>query len=186
MAKKPRRVLVVEDDLLFARALMRMLATLRTDATHVTTLAQALAAVEKRFDAVLLDVRLPDGSGVTLVEKAVRMRPLPLIIAVSGQANRKDAFALGRHGVSRFLEKPVTMQELAEALEARAEHPANALEVVAAQSVGHLKVQEVTAQVRQVMYEQALAKTNGNVKAAGEMLGVTRQAVSKAKPPGER
>lgn len=184
MVVRAQRVLLVEDDPLFARALMRMMHSMRLDVNHVTTVNDALDALAENWDAVILDVRLPDGSGLRVVDVAVQKRPVPLLIAISGQANRKDTFELGRLGVSRFLEKPVSLQDLSEALLPDPDQPARALELHAAQTVGHAKVHEVTSHVRQVMFEQALAMSKGNVKAAGELLGVSRQAVSKARPPG--
>jgi DNA-binding NtrC family response regulator len=184
MPSNTQRVLLVEDDMLFARALMRMMHTLRLEVTHVSTVNDALNALAQDWHAVIMDVRLPDGSGLRVADVAVQKRPVPLLIAISGQANRKDTFELGRLGVSRFLEKPVALRDLAEALRPDPDQPARALGLHAAQTVGHAKVHEVTAHVRQVMFEQALAMTKGNPKAAGELLGVSRQAVSKARSEG--
>lgn len=56
-------------------------------------------------DAVLIDLGLPDGSGLDLIAEIDRKRPrVPLIIAISGQPE-KECAALAA-GADRFLAKP--------------------------------------------------------------------------------
>jgi DNA-binding response OmpR family regulator len=69
-ARSRLRFLVVEDDALFARTLARCLATFG-DVIVVGSVREALRTCQKVGDwsAFILDIRLPDGSGVKLLEE---------------------------------------------------------------------------------------------------------------------
>ena len=62
--KQAAKVLIVEDEVLFARAVMRKLQAAGYECEHVESLQDA-RAIAKQFaaDLVLLDMRLPDGNG---------------------------------------------------------------------------------------------------------------------------
>jgi len=83
----PRAILLVEDnpgDAVYIQDLLSEgLAMPRTHVTHVLTLAEAIAVLHQHdpFEVVLLDLRLPDGSGVECVD-AVRARAhnVPIVV----------------------------------------------------------------------------------------------------------
>lgn len=64
------------------------------------------------YDLVLLDIRLPDGSGFELMEKITRSVPLPVVLFISnftGENFRRKAFELGANG---FFDKTSEIDEL--------------------------------------------------------------------------
>ena len=65
--KQPSKVLIVEDEVLFARAVMRKLQKAGYECEHVECIQDARTST-KQFaaDIVLLDMRLPDGNGLEL------------------------------------------------------------------------------------------------------------------------
>ena len=68
------RVLLVDDQPLFRRALVRILG--RFETVPCSTFIEAEAALRAaRFDAVVSDVQLPDGSGVDLFHRVREARP---------------------------------------------------------------------------------------------------------------
>lgn len=81
---RPRRVLLVEDDPLQARGLLRLLGHRGFEAQGAPTVAAALAAVAARppYDVIVSDLGLPDGSGEALAERLRR----PLFLSFSGAA----------------------------------------------------------------------------------------------------
>jgi two-component system nitrogen regulation response regulator GlnG len=83
-AREIRRVLLVDDDEALRSAVARALRTNGRAIEAVGTVGAALEALARGFDLVLLDVRLPDGSGVRVAEAASAMQPSPLIVVVSG------------------------------------------------------------------------------------------------------
>jgi PAS domain S-box-containing protein len=85
MTSSTTRVLLVEDSRADARLIELALARaadMDFGITTVRTLAEATAALERpRFDAVLLDLSLPDGQGIPLVERAVALAGrLPVVV----------------------------------------------------------------------------------------------------------
>src|SRR4051794_9636388 len=84
--KKKLRALLVEDSMADARLLRELMRdadpALQPELTHVQTLAHATGVLaEGNYDCVLLDLNLPDGSGVTTVE-AIRAASREIAIIV--------------------------------------------------------------------------------------------------------
>jgi len=171
------RVLVVEDDLALRAGLVRILGRCCGEIAAVGSVREAREQlVARKPDLVLLDVRLPDGSGVQLAEFASSLRPKPTLIAISGHATTPEAFDLGQAGVAHFLPKPFTVAQLMETLEA-ASHWVPALEPFVAEAVGKRQLLEIVSSVRGTMIDEALAKAEGSRRGAARQLGITRQAV---------
>ena len=82
------RVLIVDDDHAFQRTAAEALAGRGYDIVgSVGTLADARRAVgELRPDAVLLDINLPDGSGLTFAEELDGSRPDLRVLVTSSDA----------------------------------------------------------------------------------------------------
>src|SRR5438876_5112037 len=85
-----RRVLLVEDDPLQARGLLRLLDVHGIVAHNVPTVTAALEAVASQptYDAIVSDVGLPGPSGAELAGRLRR----PLLIAYSGRDDRPRWF----------------------------------------------------------------------------------------------
>ena len=108
------RVLVVEDEALFARAIARRL----EKAGYSVEVAPTLREAESRWlaagaDLLLLDMRLPDGSGLDFL---ARLRgPLGAKVAVltmSAYGELEDAVSAMKLGASDYLRKPIDLDEL--------------------------------------------------------------------------
>ncbi len=69
------------------------------------------------FDAAIVDVGLPDGSGLDLVDLVKRECPSALVLVMSGQATIERAVEAVRRGASDFLEKPLSTDRLLVTLE---------------------------------------------------------------------
>lgn len=124
------RALVVEDDPGIRRAIVRMLVNFGVSVEQASSVKQAAGMLVPPLDLVLADVRLPDGSGHSVIAAALRLTPVPVLVAISGVASASEAFDLARAGAVAFLVKPFGLNELErclrEACEARALHAGNA------------------------------------------------------------
>ena len=69
-------------------------------------------APQCRADAFLLDVRLPDGNGIDLLNKLRRADNQAPVIMISGHGTIADAVAATRAGAFDFLEKPLGRDRL--------------------------------------------------------------------------
>ena len=112
-----RLILAVEDDADFARALVALAHDLDFDCVVAATAEQALAlAAELRPSGILLDIGLPDISGLSVLERLKRdpaTRHIPVHV-VSALERTQVAMELGAVG---FLIKPATRERLASAIE---------------------------------------------------------------------
>jgi DNA-binding NarL/FixJ family response regulator len=97
-----RCCLIVEDNLARVTRLYRLAAAIDWDVATATTLAEGRRKIdgsfEERYDALLVDLGLPDGSGFAIIESAKARVPHVPIPVVSGSSDRADisrAQALG-------------------------------------------------------------------------------------------
>ncbi|HTS53288.1 MAG TPA: sigma-54 dependent transcriptional regulator [Burkholderiales bacterium] len=120
-----QRVLVVDDEALFANAVRRRLEKAGYQCAVAGTLGQAHALLEGGFaDLILLDLRLPDGSGMQFLENLRRApEAAPPVIVLTAHAEVNDAVHAMKQGAADYLKKPIDLDELLiavdRALEAR-------------------------------------------------------------------
>ena len=111
--KFPLRLLLVEDDPAFGAALREGLA-LDGHAVEWLTEGRLVEAelLATRYDALLLDLGLPDVDGQQLL-RAMRQRrdPTPVIV-ISARGHRNDRIDLLDLGADDFLVKPIDLGEL--------------------------------------------------------------------------
>ncbi|WP_438750260.1 response regulator [Pararhizobium sp. O133] len=112
-----RVLLVIEDDETFS-AILRDLSREMGFRTLVAGTAQEALDLAKQFmpNAIVLDVGLPDQSGLSVLDRLkrdVRTRHIPIHI-VSANDHTETAFSLGAVG---YLQKPVQREQLVGALE---------------------------------------------------------------------
>jgi DNA-binding NtrC family response regulator len=106
------RTLIVEDDPLFLTGLADLVRAEGFEVEEATSLAEARRLLDKfRPDLLLLDLHLPDGSGVKLLEE-IPYEPIPDHILITGQATVETAVAALRSGAVDYLTKPPDMARL--------------------------------------------------------------------------
>ena len=103
------KILLVEDNDLDARLTQDILAEWsieRFAITHVTRLAEAFTHLARaRFDAVLLDLSLPDAFGLSTVSQMQAAHPTVAIIVLSGLNDQRLALQTIQHGAQDYLVK---------------------------------------------------------------------------------
>ncbi|MBL8695091.1 MAG: sigma-54-dependent Fis family transcriptional regulator [Planctomycetes bacterium] len=107
------RVLVVDDDLAHAEALVEGLERANCECETAEGATPARAALEKsRFDVVLTDLVMRDGSGLDVVRMARELDPEAAVVLLTGHGSIETAVAAMREGAVDYLQKPVQMDEL--------------------------------------------------------------------------
>jgi diguanylate cyclase (GGDEF)-like protein len=103
------KLLLVEDnttDAEFLAASLRRSGASNIELTHVTTLKDGTRALRKGgFDVVLLDMGLPDGSGMECVEAVQEADPDMPIVVLSGRDDEDFALGILNKGVQDYLVK---------------------------------------------------------------------------------
>jgi CheY-like chemotaxis protein len=114
MSEPRLRLLVVDDDVLFCRAMARLLRRESVITCHDPHIALALLEQGHAFDVVLCDIAMPEIDGVELCARIERIRPdlVGRVILVTGGPNDSRARALTR--ALPTLQKPATPAELNE------------------------------------------------------------------------
>jgi signal transduction histidine kinase/CheY-like chemotaxis protein len=111
-----RVLLVIEDDPLFARVLYDLAHELGFDCLLATTADEGMElAQEFRLAAVVLDVKLPDHSGLTVLDR-LKHNPLTRHVPVQVISATDYARAAREMGAAGALVKPVDREELHAAL----------------------------------------------------------------------
>lgn len=105
------KLLIVEDEALFARAVMRKLQKSGFECEHAESIQEA-RAISKQFmpDIVLLDMRLPDGNGLDLLPELIARNQSTIVMTAHGDIG--DAVNAMKLGAIDYLKKPIDLDEL--------------------------------------------------------------------------
>ena len=110
---KPK-ILLIEDDTSSRFALTRYFTLGGYEVSEAADLAAAGEAVAaQRFDAVILDINLPDGSGIDFIESFRSTDTSTPIIVTTGAGDIQLAVDAMRRGADNFLTKPIDNAGLA-------------------------------------------------------------------------
>jgi DNA-binding NtrC family response regulator len=117
------KIIVLEDDLVVRKSLEQQLRYRRYDVASATTIAEAQELLTKdNFDLMIVDVRLPDGSGTDLLKQMQSRPSRPLVVMVSGFGTVDLAVECMSNGAFTFLTKPFSPEQLAVTLKKAEEH----------------------------------------------------------------
>lgn len=108
------KILLVEDDFLNMKLVEHILNTEGYTILKATTAQEALQQTETtRPDLILMDVKLPDMDGTTVV-RIIRERALTkdtLILALTACAMKGDRENILKSGCDGYISKPIDVQE---------------------------------------------------------------------------
>lgn len=110
------RILLVEDDITLAVGLKEALALEKMEVITAATVKEAKAALDNNkisgFDIMVLDLTLPDGSGLDILKKA-RSESFELaVIILSAKSSELDKVVGLELGADDYLCKPFSLREL--------------------------------------------------------------------------
>lgn len=106
-----KKILVVEDEVLFAKAVVKRLQKAGFECEHAESIHDArLIARQFEPDMALLDMRLPDGNGLDLLSDFVAKGVVTIVMTAFGDVS--DAVNAIKIGAIDYLKKPIDLEEL--------------------------------------------------------------------------
>jgi DNA-binding NarL/FixJ family response regulator len=112
------RVLIVDDHELFRAGVRGQLERAVEVVGEAAGVDDALRLIEQTMpDVVLLDVHMPDGGGVEVLQRAARLDPMPRFLALSASDAADDVIAVIRAGARGYVTKSISAAELQDAIE---------------------------------------------------------------------
>ncbi|MDF0602899.1 response regulator [Psychromarinibacter sp. C21-152] len=107
-----RYLVLIEDDPLMGNSLLQRLELEGADVTWVKQAVRGIAAVRtphRAVDAVICDIRLPDGTGEEIFNTVSRSIAPPPFLFITGQGEIDQAVRLLRAGGADYMTKPFDM-----------------------------------------------------------------------------
>ncbi len=171
------RILVVDDDRVFAETLARALARRGHQVAIAEDAEAALRPREQPFDAAVVDLRLATDSGLRLIQPLITTQPGIRILLLTGYASIATAVEAIKLGAAHYLPKPAGVDDILRALgqsEGDPEIPAP-LEPM---SVDRLEWEHI---------QKVLAENGGNLSATARALKMHRRTLQRklAKRPAK-
>jgi DNA-binding NtrC family response regulator len=115
---RPHKLLIVEDEEAALFGYERYLTKNGYDISSAATLAEARSAIAAdRFDAIVLDLKLPDGNSMDWLPEIKKAYPALPVIVITGNSDIPTAVRATKCGAEDFLTKPVQMADLAASLQ---------------------------------------------------------------------
>ena len=110
---EPKSILIIDDEAQLRRSLFLILRFCKYQVTCAENAREGLRLLQEgRYDLLFLDVKLPDGNGLSLLPTILQMHPsLPVIIltAHGEQAAASEALKLGARA---YLLKPIDPEDI--------------------------------------------------------------------------
>lgn len=107
------RILIIDDDKMLCGMVCKKLRSLEHDVESSQTLAEGFEIVRGGyFDLVLLDVRLPDGSGIEALSEIKSIDSKPEVIIITGEGDPDGAKLALETGAWDYTLKPLSIREL--------------------------------------------------------------------------
>src|SRR5947209_10374479 len=107
------KILVVDDEQMIRWTLSEALRGWGYEPVAVATVADALTSFDSEQPAaVLLDINLPDGSGLDVLREIRTHQPDAVVIMITANVMIDDTIAALRGGAYDFISKPINLDEL--------------------------------------------------------------------------
>lgn len=107
------KILIIEDETDLAQSITEYLSNESYLCEYATTFHQALDKIETfDYDCILLDIMLPDGNGMKLLEVLKQMKKQDGVIIISAKYSVEDKIEGLQIGADDYLTKPFHLAEL--------------------------------------------------------------------------
>jgi len=168
---KSKKLLIIEDDLALAGVLARRLTRQGFECHQAHDVTQGLL-LARQFQPshILLDMKLDEDNGLSLIEPLRKSLPDVTMVLLTGYASIATAVEAIRMGADNYLAKPVDTQTLLKALN------------TAPVDMDVKSLDEVPLNPKRVEWEhiqQVLNANKGNVSATARQLGMHRRTLQR-------
>ncbi|HKX83954.1 MAG TPA: sigma-54 dependent transcriptional regulator, partial [Pyrinomonadaceae bacterium] len=110
---RPEKILIVDDEPFIRIALGEALRSWAYEPSEAATVAEAKRLfAEEDPRVILLDIDLPDGSGLDVLNEIKEQNPETIVIMITGSVDVPNAVAALRGGAYDFVGKPIKLEEL--------------------------------------------------------------------------
>jgi len=166
-------VLIVDDEETARNFISEALTDAGFEAIEAGTLAEANKAIDKGVgDIILLDVMLPDGSGLSLLDRLALENPRPPVILITAFGEIDTAVDAMKKGALDFLQKPLDLDRLLQAIERSSEVVGLRRELDLLRRTSILETEMVIGEtqiMKQIMHEaERAAQASVSVMITGE------------------
>jgi two-component system response regulator RegA len=173
--------LIVDDDRPFRERLQRALIARGLSAHTAADHDEALAvAVRERPERAIVDLRMPERSGLEVVRSLRRALPDLRIVMLTGYGSFATAVDAVRLGAANFIAKPADADDILAAFERAARPPLTGVDSdYRAPSLARAEWEHL---------QRVLADSGGNVSEAARRLGIHRRSLQRKltkRPPAE-
>ena len=111
-------ILIVDDEATARNFVSEALVDAGYDAIEAGNLKEANKAIDTgAADIILLDVMLPDGSGLSLLDRLAMENPRPPVILITAFGEVDTAVEAMKKGAQDFLQKPLDLERLLQAID---------------------------------------------------------------------
>lgn len=167
------RLLIIDDDESFrtalARACQRRGCKVAIAADRASALGQAL---EFEPDAAVVDLRLSDASGLSLLPELLAIRPDLRMLMLTGFSSIATAVEAVKRGAVNYLAKPASVEDILRALAIDVATPTapSPIALTPELSVDRLAWEHI---------QRVLLEENGNVSSSARRLGMHRRTLQR-------
>lgn len=107
------KILIVDDEEIITDSLSNFLTNKGYYITTAESLSEAEKALKKEpFDLILLDLKLPDGQGIELLDIISKEKEKPLVIMMTAYCTISDAVTAIKKGAYDFIQKPFRAKDI--------------------------------------------------------------------------
>lgn len=116
-----KRILVIDDNESITKLLSNYLKIKKYDCVYTNSSVSGLSLIQQqKFDAVLLDISMPEMSGLEVLEKLYKSDKIKenhIYLFTATPNHRVEVDAWLERGVKGYLKKPIKLQELLQIIE---------------------------------------------------------------------
>lgn len=174
MNEAEHAVLVVDDDDIFRNRLARAMASRGWDASEAADADSALKqAATHSPDLAIVDLRLPETSGLEIVRRLRELDDTICIIMLTGYGSIATALTATKLGADHYLTKPADADQIVreyERIVSGQEVSTDAPEDMQAPSLARVEWEHI---------QRVLADCDGNISQAAKVLGLHRRSLQR-------